>query len=135
MGKSSKNNRKERSTAYKIITRIIISLIIAAVITALSVFVPVKISTPSDVDDMNFGKPVAFLNQNAGVVVREEFLPVYAFLQFNCLEDRTVISVPNFFVSLGINFAAVLVVVFAVFIIKQARKTKKTKTNRKEEAL
>ena len=101
--------------------------------TFLSVFVPVRINSTSDIEDMNFGKPFAFIHQSSGALIREEFLPIYAFIQTDLLEDSTEFNVEMSLASLGTNCAAVLAVVFVIFIIKEQRKKKEAGKNSRAE--
>lgn len=101
--------------------------------TFLSIFVPVRIDSTSDIEDMNFGKPFAFIHQSSGALIREEFLPIYAFIQTDLLEDSTEFNVEMSLASLGTNCAAVLAIVFVIFIIKEQRKKKEAGKNSRAE--
>lgn len=132
--KEKRKEKKERRSLFaRISARIILSLLLGAVLTFLTLFIPVRISSVSDIEDMNFGKPFAFVHQSSGAVIREEFLPVYAFIQINLLEDATELNIETAFASLGANCAAVLAVVFVIFIIKEQRKKKEAGKNSRAE--
>ena len=128
-----KEKKKNKSLFFRISARILLSLLLGTALTFLSVFVPVRIDSTSDIEDMNFGKPFAFIHQSSGALIREEFLPIYAFIQTDLLEDSTEFNVEMSLASLGTNCAAVLAVVFVIFIIKEQRKKKEAGKNSRAE--
>lgn len=128
-----KEKKKNKSLFFRISARILLSLLLGTALTFLSIFVPVRIDSASDIEDMNFGKPFAFIHQSSGALIREEFLPIYAFIQTDLLEDSTEFNVEMSLASLGTNCAAVLAVVFVIFIIKEQRKKKEAGKNSRAE--
>ncbi len=117
-----KKEKKQRSIAFKIVSRIVFSAVAAVILTFLSVIVPFKVTRPADLDNMLFGKPIAFIRQSYGGVINEYLFPIRVFLQKECFGDDTAFSIENFFISLAINFAVVLAVVFIIFIVKKRKK-------------
>ena len=119
-----KKEKKQRSLAFKIVSRIIFSAVSAVILTFLSVVIPFKVTRLADLDNMLFGKPIAFIRQSYGGVINEYLFPIRVFLQKECFGDDTAFSFGNFVISFAINFTVILSVVFIIFIIKNCKKKK-----------
>ena len=120
----SKKEKKQRSLAFKIVLRIVFSAVLALILTLLSVVIPFKVTRPADLDNMLFGKPVAFIRQSYGGVINEYLFPLRVFLQGELFGEDTVFSAGNFFISLAVNFIVILAVVFIIFVITNRKKKK-----------
>lgn len=126
---------KKKFPVLKLILCIFLALILGVGSTVLSAFMPVYLSTASEFYVIDYGSPIAFVQQTTNVVPNPDRFPLYFTPKYQHESFETEISVENFVYSSVVNVLIWAVVIFGIWAACHAyrkKHPKKAKVNKKD---
>lgn len=126
---------KRGALVFKVVLCVFLALILGLGITALSAFMPAYLESASEFYVIDYGSPIAFVQQTTNVVPNPSYFPLYFTPKYWHESFEFEIMTGNLVLSAVINVLIFAVIVFGIWLLHhlyRKKHPKKVKISKKD---